>query len=107
MLVADHLYGFDNATLKCIDPRTGRQLWAQRRLGGKGSLIFADGHFFVLGERGLLLLVEANPDKYVEKGRVQILKGKTWTSPTLGNGRLYLRNQKEMVSLNVSAKDQG
>jgi outer membrane protein assembly factor BamB len=107
VLVGDHLYGFDNATFKCIDPRTGEQLWAKRRLGGKGSLIFADDHFFVLGERGLLLLVEANPAKYIEKSRVQILKGKTWTPPTLSNGRLYLRNQKEMVCLDVSGKDQG
>ncbi|MCG8604781.1 PQQ-like beta-propeller repeat protein [bacterium] len=107
VLVGDHLYGFDNATLKCIDPRTGEQLWAKRRLGGKGSLIFADDHFFVLGERGLLLLVEADPTRYIEKSRVQILNGKTWTSPTLSAGRLYLRNQKEMVCLDVSGKDQG
>ena len=100
IFVDGHIFGFDNATLKCIEPETGKQKWAKRRLG-KGSLIYADGHFIVLSERGKLVLVEANPERYLEKGSVQVFKGKTWTSPTLSGGKLFLRNQKEIVCLNL------
>ncbi len=101
VVVDGFLYGFDNATLKCLNPEKGETLWARRRLG-KGSLIYADGHLVVLGERGQLLLVEASPNGFVQKGMSQVLKGRTWTSPTLSGGKLYLRNQKEMVCLDLT-----
>lgn len=96
-----HIYGFDESALKCIDARTGEGKWATRDYR-KGSLLFADGHLIVLGEQGLLALVEANPTAFKEMARVQILRGKCWTMPTLANGKLYLRNQSEMVCLDVS-----
>ncbi len=103
VLIGDYLYGFDNGTFKCIKAETGEQTWARRRLG-KGSLIYADGHLIVLSERGKLLWVEANPNEYVEKSSVQVLQGRTWTPPTLANGMLFLRNQKEIVCLNLRNK---
>ncbi len=90
------IYGFDNATLKCISLDTGEQQWAKRGLG-KGSLIYADGHLIVLSDRGRLVQIEATPESYVEKGRVQALDGKCWTAPTLAGGKLYLRSHSEMV----------
>ena len=98
-----HIYGFDNATLKCLDARTGEEKWAVREGFGHGSLTLADGHLYVLGDRGQLALVEATPEGYREKGSVQALKGKCWTVPTLAGGRLYLRNEKELLALDVGA----
>lgn len=98
--VGEYLYGFDNGTFKCLSLATGEQRWAQRGLG-KGSLIAGDGLLFVLSDRGTLVLVEANPDTYTEKARFQVLSGKTWTSPTLAGGRLYVRDMAEVVALDV------
>ncbi len=98
-----HLYGFDDATLKCIDPRTGQEKWAARGFG-KGSLLAADGRLFVLGEKGQLALVVAVPDAYRELARAQPLEGKTWTMPTLSDGRLFLRNEAQMVALVVAKR---
>ena len=56
----------------------------------------------MLGDEGTLALVEANPTAYREKGRVQIFDGKTWTAPSLSGGKLYLRDQKQVVSLDIS-----
>ena len=95
-----HLYGFDNSTLKCVDAGTGERCWRQRGLG-RGSLIAADGMLIVLGERGQLVLAEATASSYVELARAQVLKGKCWTSPTLSHGKLFLRNQKELVCLEM------
>jgi outer membrane protein assembly factor BamB len=96
-----HLYGFDEKTFKCIDAATGETKWQSRGLG-HGSLIFADGHLFVLGDEGTLALVEATSEAYREKGRVQIFDDKTWTVPTLSGGKLYLRDEKQLVALDVS-----
>jgi outer membrane protein assembly factor BamB len=101
VLLGSHLYGFDNATLKCIDAHTGEEKWEQRGFA-KGSLLVADGHLVIFSESGLLALAEASPDAYVEKARAQILEGRTWTMPSLAGGTLFLRNQAEMVALDVS-----
>ncbi len=95
-----HVYGFDTGTLRCLDARTGEPRWAKRGLG-KGSLISADGMLVVLSERGKLVLVEATPDAYRELGSLQVLEGRSWTPPSLANGRLYLRNHTELVSVEL------
>ena len=103
VLYGGHLFGFDNGTLKCVDAHTGEEKWAQRGFA-KGSLIVADGHLVIFSESGLLALAEATPSGYVEKARAQILKGRTWTMPSLAAGTLYLRNQEELVALDISRK---
>jgi len=100
ILYGGHLYGFDNGVLKCIDASTGDEKWKQSGFA-KGSLILADGHLVILSERGLLALAEATPAGYKEAARAQILQGKTWTMPSLADGRLYLRTEEEMVALKV------
>lgn len=103
VLVGPHLYGFDNATFKCLSVATGEQAWAARGLG-KGSLVAADGNLLiVLSDRGTLLLVEATPDAYTELARFQAMEGKAWTAPALANGRLYLRDHDEIVALEMKA----
>lgn len=100
ILVGNYLYGFDNGTLKCIEAETGKEIWGKRRLG-KGSLIFADGMLIILSDRGKLVLAEANPQQYVELASFQALSGRSWTPPTLADGKLYLRNQEELLGLKL------
>jgi outer membrane protein assembly factor BamB len=95
-----HIYGFDAATLRCLDAQTGERGWAKRGLG-KGSLIYADGMFIVLSERGKLVLLEATPEGYRELAAHQVLEGRCWTPPSLWEGRLYVRNHTEMVCLDL------
>lgn len=100
VLYEGHIYGFDNASLKCIVAATGEQKWVQRGYG-KGSLIAADGLLYILSDQGELILAEATPEAFREKGKVKLLEGKTWTAPVLAHGRLYLRDEDEMVVLDV------
>ena len=96
-----YVYGFDEKTLKCLNVQTGETAWRKRDFG-HGTLVYADGHLIVLGEAGQLALVEANSSDYVEKSMAQVLKGKTWTMPTLVDGRLYVRNEAELLSLKIA-----
>jgi outer membrane protein assembly factor BamB len=95
------LFGFDEGALKALDPAKGATLWGQRGLG-HGSLIAVDGKLLVLSDRGKLLLAEASRDGYNELGSVQVFESKTWTVPTLAGGRLYLRDEKEIVAFDLS-----
>jgi outer membrane protein assembly factor BamB len=103
VLQGEHLYGFDNTTLKCISVGDGSVAWAKRGFG-KGSVIAADGLLFVLSDDGVLALVEATPSAFTEKGRTQALKpegGRAWTAPALSDGRVYVRNHAEIVAYDV------
>lgn len=100
ILQGDYLYGFDGGTLKCIDWNTGTEKWKQRGFG-VGTLIYADGHLIVLGDKGKLALVEAAPNGYKEKAVAEILNGMCITVPALAGGKLYVRNTKELVCLDM------
>ncbi|MEM7481215.1 MAG: PQQ-binding-like beta-propeller repeat protein [Acidobacteriota bacterium] len=103
LVLGGEIYGFDNGTLKCLDAATGEQCWAKRGFG-KGSLIAADGKLVVLGDRGQLALVEATPEAYKELGSMTAFESKTWSSPALTDGRLLLRDQAEILCLEVGER---
>jgi hypothetical protein len=93
----------DPGFLTCLDLRSGEVRWKQRGFG-KGTVLAAGTVLFVLGDQGKLAVVEANPEEYVEKARWQPFRGRTWTMPTLAGGRLYLRNEEEVLCLDVSKR---
>lgn len=100
VLVDGFLYGFDDGTLKCIEAATGTEKWKARGYG-KGSLLVADGTLVVLSDDGQLVFAPATPAGFTERSIFQVLNGKTWTMPTLADGRLYLRSEGELVALDV------
>jgi outer membrane protein assembly factor BamB len=96
-----HLYGFDDETLTCLNADTGDRVW-RKRGQGHGSLTYADGHLYVLGDQGTLALVEATSEEYRERGTLDVFEGKTWTVPTLSGGRLYVRDESHLVAFDVT-----
>jgi outer membrane protein assembly factor BamB len=98
-----HLYGFNESALTCLDVRTGEERWKKSGYG-KGSVLLADGHLLVLGDQGHLGLVEATPEEYREKAKARPLRGRAWTMPALAGGRLYLRDDEEVVCLDLRPK---
>jgi outer membrane protein assembly factor BamB len=106
ILLDGFLYGFDNvggagpiSHLTCINARTGERQWQQLRFG-KGNLIAADGKLFISTIQGELVVAKANPRKYEELGRKTVI-GKTRQAPALAGGLLYLRDDREIVCLDV------
>ena len=71
VLVNGYLYGFNNSILTCLSFATGKTMWRHRSVG-KGSLTYADGHLYILGEDNVVGLAEAAPGGYKEKGRFTI-----------------------------------
>ena len=97
-----HLYGFDGSTLKCLDAETGEEKWKARGYG-HGTLIVADGHLVILGERCNLGIAEATPAGFVEKVNALVFRrSRCETVPSLADGRIYLRDEKEIIRLELA-----
>ena len=103
ILVGDHVYGYsDGSGFVCQDLKTGAEVWSDKKAVQKGAVAYADGMFYFLEEgSGNVVLIEATPKGYSEKGRFKLdpqtairsPQGRIWTHPVISNGRLYLRDQ--------------
>lgn len=96
-----YLYGFDDATLKCVDAKTGKEMWKKRGFG-KGTVLLADGHLIVLADNGQLVLAKATAEAFTQVADAgKVVTGRCWTVPTLVDGKLYVRSLKEAACLDV------
>ena len=102
VLYQDHLYGFSTDRLCCIEYATGKRIWEQRGLG-RGSQVLVDGHLAVLTEKGEVLLLEATPAGYKEKGRAKVLQGDCWAMPAFAYGHCYVRNERALAAVDMRA----
>jgi outer membrane protein assembly factor BamB len=105
VLVNGYLYGFNNSILTCVEFATGNSMWRNRSVG-KGSLTYADGHLYLLGEDNTVGLAEAVPGGYTEKGRFRIPDQglPSWAHPVVAGGKLYIRNQATLAAYDVRAR---
>jgi outer membrane protein assembly factor BamB len=73
-----------------VDAKTGSLRVVSEMKGG--SLIYADGRFYCLTERGLMTLQKPVEGRFETVGSFQFAEGKdVWPHPVICNGRLYLR----------------
>ncbi len=114
ILVGDHLYGYsDGLGWVCQDFKTGEEVWSEKRALAKGAVTCADGMLYCQGERnGEIVLAEATPKGWTEKGRFTLEpqskfrspRGKIWTHPVVANGKLYLRDQEIISCYDIKQK---
>ncbi len=107
VLVGDYLYGYSSRILTSMNFKTGEVAWRDRSVG-KGQIIYADGHLYLLSEDGAVGLVEATPSAYKEKSRFEIGRGDypTWALPAIANGKLFLRDQDTLYCYNIWTEPQ-
>jgi outer membrane protein assembly factor BamB len=100
-----YLYGFDGrqeegARLRCVEMKSGKVAWTVERFGC-GSMILADGHLFILHEKGDLIVAAATSKGYREEVRTALLTGPCRSAIALANGRLYARDPHRLVCLDL------
>lgn len=102
--LGDYVYGSSGdsgpSPMTAIDVRTGKVAWRERTFG-KVNLVVADGKVIVLDEGGDLARVTLSPEGMNVRWRVPLLQGNAWTSPALVGTKLYVRDRRMMVALDL------
>jgi outer membrane protein assembly factor BamB len=90
-----------SGNLVCMDSRNGNVLWQQ---GGfeKGGLVGVDDCIIaVSGNSGDVVLCDAAPTGFKERGRIKPLGDQSWTAPIVANGKLLIRNKQALACLDI------
>lgn len=101
-----YLYGmfsfkeYGKGPLACVDIKTGKDVWKEPGFG-PGQVILSGDKVIALSDKGELVVVEANPEKYVELKRQQVVAGKVWSYPVLAYDHLFARSTQEGVCLEI------
>ncbi len=105
--VGDHIYGVGTASkLICLDAAKGEVAWDQTGCllndasHAHASMLVLGKNILALTDLGELLLFQANPKEFKEISRVKVC-GTTWCNPPYVDGRLYVRDGKELQCLDL------
>lgn len=102
--VGDIVYGssgdFGPAPFTAINVKTGKVLWRDRSFP-RASFILGDGRFIILDEDGHLLLATPTAEGLTVNSKVDLLSNQSWTVPSLAGTRLYLRDRKTIMALEL------
>ena len=102
--VGDVVYGssgdFGPAPFTAIDVKTGKVLWRNRTFP-RASVLLAGGRFIILDEDGHLLLATPTAEGLTVTSKVALLSSQSWTVPSLAGTRLFLRDRKNIMALEL------
>lgn len=103
-LLDGHLYGSCwHRGWSCLAWETGETMYYERK-PAKGSLTYADGHFYVLSEKKKMSLVKAVPQAYEAVSEFPLPeagKGPSWAHPVVCGGILYIRHGDFLYAYDV------
>jgi outer membrane protein assembly factor BamB len=111
VLVDDHIYaghGHNKGFPICVELESGKVAWGGNiRNAGTDSatVLYADGRIYFRYQNGVILLVEATPSGYVEKGTLEIpdVTDPSWPHLAIADGQLYVREQDTLYCYDVRA----
>ncbi|MEX2176719.1 MAG: PQQ-binding-like beta-propeller repeat protein [Pirellulaceae bacterium] len=93
-VIDGHIYGLSGGILECVAAESGERRWKKGRYG-HGQILGVGDKILVQDEDGLVALVEANPEKFVELASFPALDGQTWNNLCLYGNKLLVRNATE------------
>lgn len=90
--------------LNCVEVETGKVLWTKPKIGKYHAALIrtGDNKLLMLTDSSDLVLVDPDPKEYRELCRSKIC-GETWAHPALANGKLYVRDNQELICLQLQA----
>lgn len=89
------------AQLQCVDLKTGKASWTRRNVGKYHATVMkVKDRILMLEEPGDLVLIEPNAKEYKELARAKVC-GETWAHPALSDGKLFIRDDKELICLEL------
>ena len=109
--VGPHLYMINGVaslvnpsiTLRCVEAATGQVVWEREKVGKYHAALIrtGDDKLLMLDDAGNLILLQPDPAGYKELSRAKVC-GETWAHPALADGRVYVRDGRELVCVQVA-----
>jgi outer membrane protein assembly factor BamB len=117
-----YIYGVCSyGELRCLRLEDGKRLWQTRQPTCADTephrwancfLIEHGNRFFLFNERGELIIARLTPKEYQEIARVKVLEPTSkamgrpvvWSHPAFANRHMYVRNDQEIVSVDLAAR---
>jgi len=91
---------FGPAPMTAVDVKTGAVAWQDRSFP-KANFVYADGKLILLDEDGQLAMVSLSPQGMKVISKAAVLERTAWTPPTLAGTKLYARDRKMIVALDL------
>ena len=88
------------ALLSAVDVPSGKVLWQDRSIA-KATFVWADKKLITLDGDGNLMLVLPSPQGFKVVSKAELMTSLSWTPPTLVGTRLYLRDRRTMMALDL------
>ncbi len=90
------LFGFNEKRrghheFTCIDAKTGESRWVSNEVP-TGTFILADGHWLFLTRDGEMVIAPATTSGVTPTARFKAVEGKCYATPSLADGRLFVRS---------------
>ncbi len=102
-LVTGRILPPPQVVLHCVEAKTGKVLWTKGNIGKYHAALLrtANDKLLLLDDGGNLVLLDPDPKEYRELARAKAC-GPTWAHAALANGKLYVRDEKELICLQLA-----
>jgi outer membrane protein assembly factor BamB len=97
VIVGAHAYGLGPVrNIICIEINTGKIVWSkegyiQSAENAYASFLALRNKILILTDGGELVLIAADPSRFIELGRTQVC-GRNWCYPAYAGGKIYVRD---------------
>jgi outer membrane protein assembly factor BamB len=89
------------AILSAVDAGSGKIHWQQRSIE-KATFVWADQKLITLDQDGNLMIAHPSPQGFEIAAKAPLLTSLSWTPPVLVGTRLYLRDRRTMMAVDLS-----
>ena len=98
VIIDGHAYlHMGNQRFTCIDLKTGTRVWTSDSFGKYVSLVAQGNRILGLDERGILLLIEADPKEFRLVGQHKVSEVETWAHIAISGDEIFVRELKAMA----------
>jgi len=87
--------------LRCVELKTAKVKWRFPGLRA-GTVTLAGKELIILTDRGEILRGPASPETFVPTARAQLMGATVRAYPALANGKLYARNDKQLICVSLT-----
>ena len=114
-----HIYGICSyGQLRCLDAKSGKRVWETFKATGRDRwwtafLVPHEDRFFIHNDQGELIIANLTPKGYEEISRAKLVtptrrvrrRMTIWSHPAFAMKSVFARNDKEIVRVDLSAKE--